>query len=80
MTFGYSMEIFRTHPNSKIIHTILLCIFCVVIVIKDRKYFFDKQSVHNFAAGAGFLSGEQDTAFTAVEKRFFGLVLYQPFF
>jgi len=42
MTFGYSMEIFRTHPNSKIIHTILLCIFCVVIVIKDRKYFFDK--------------------------------------
>jgi membrane protease YdiL (CAAX protease family) len=41
-TFGYSMEIFRTHPDSKLIHTLLLCIFCVVIVIKDRKFFFDK--------------------------------------
>jgi hypothetical protein len=40
----------------------------------------DKQSVHSFAAGAGFLSGEQDIAFTEVKQRFFGLVLYQPFF
>jgi len=41
---------------------------------------FDKQSIHSFAVGAGFLSGEQDIAFTEVEQRFFGLVLYQPFF
>jgi len=41
---------------------------------------FDKQSIHSFAAGAVFFSGEQDIAFTEVEQRFFGLVLYQPFF
>jgi hypothetical protein len=36
------MEIFRTHPDSKLIATVLLCISAAVIVIKDRKYFFDK--------------------------------------
>jgi len=40
----------------------------------------DKQSVHSFAVGAGFLSGEQDIAFTELDRRFFCLVLYQPFF
>jgi hypothetical protein len=42
LAFGYSMEVFRTHPDSKLIHTVLLCIFCVIIVIKDRKFFFEK--------------------------------------
>jgi membrane protease YdiL (CAAX protease family) len=42
MTFNFSMEIFRTHPDSKVIHTVLLLIICVVIVIKNRKFFFDK--------------------------------------
>jgi len=36
------MEIFRTHPDSKVIHTVLLLIFSVVIVIRERKFFFDK--------------------------------------
>jgi membrane protease YdiL (CAAX protease family) len=40
--FGYSMELFRTHPDSKIIHTVILIIVSTVIVIKDRKFFFDK--------------------------------------
>jgi membrane protease YdiL (CAAX protease family) len=39
---GYSMEIFQTHPDTKIIHTILLAVFSAVIVIRERKFFFDK--------------------------------------
>ncbi|MCL1928258.1 MAG: hypothetical protein FWG07_05640 [Treponema sp.] len=42
LVWGYTMEIFRTHPDSKIIHTILLIIFSAAIVIRDRKFFFDK--------------------------------------
>jgi len=42
LTFGYSMEVFRTHPDSKLIHTVLLMIFCVFLVIKERRFFFDK--------------------------------------
>jgi hypothetical protein len=42
LTWGYSMETFRTHPDSKVIHTILLLIFSVFIVIRERKFFFDK--------------------------------------
>jgi len=43
LAFGYSMEIFRTHPDSKVIDTVLLCIFCVVIVLREKKFFFDKR-------------------------------------
>ena len=39
----------------------------------------DRQIVHSPAAGAGFLMGSQDIPFTEVERRFFGLALYQPF-
>jgi membrane protease YdiL (CAAX protease family) len=42
MTFNFSMEIFPTHPDSKVIHTVLLCIFSVVIVLREKKFFFDK--------------------------------------
>jgi len=42
LVFGYSMELFRTHPDSKIIHTIILLIVSAIIVIKNRKFFFDK--------------------------------------
>ncbi|MCL1836756.1 MAG: hypothetical protein FWG46_04330 [Treponema sp.] len=42
LVFGFSMEIFRTHPDSKVIHTILLIIFSAVIVVRERKFFFDK--------------------------------------
>jgi len=37
-------EIFRTHPDGKLIQTGLLIIFCAVILIKDRKFFFDKKT------------------------------------
>ena len=36
------MEIFHTHPDSKVIHTVLLLIFSVVIVLREKKFFFDK--------------------------------------
>ncbi len=39
----------------------------------------DSQSVHSFAVGVGFLSGEQDIPFNEVERRFFVMALYQPF-
>jgi hypothetical protein len=39
-----------------------------------------EQSVHSLTAGAGFMSGDQNSPFTEVERRFFGLALYQPFF
>ena len=42
LLMGFSMEIFQTHPDSKVIHTVLLCIFSVIIVVKEKKYFFNK--------------------------------------
>jgi membrane protease YdiL (CAAX protease family) len=42
LLMGFSNEIFQTHPDSKIIQTILLIIFSVVIVLKEKKYFFNK--------------------------------------
>jgi hypothetical protein len=39
---GFSMEIFRTHPDTKVIHTVLLIIFCTVLVIKEKNFFFAK--------------------------------------
>jgi len=42
LVFGFSMELFCTHPDSKVIHTVILIIVATVIVIKDRRFFFDK--------------------------------------
>jgi membrane protease YdiL (CAAX protease family) len=39
---GYSNEIFQTHPDSKIIQTVLLLIFSTVLVWKEKAFFFDK--------------------------------------
>jgi hypothetical protein len=39
---GYSNEIFQTHPDSKIIQTVLLLIFSIVLVWKEKAFFFDK--------------------------------------
>lgn len=40
---GFFNEIFLTHPDSKIIQTILLLVLTVFIVIKDRDFFFKTQ-------------------------------------
>lgn len=42
ITSGLFNEIFATHPDSKIIQTILLLILSVVIIIKNPKLFFNK--------------------------------------
>ena len=40
----------------------------------------EEQTTHSPAAGIGFMLGEQDIPFDQVERRFFGMALYQPFF
>ncbi|MDR0447222.1 MAG: CPBP family intramembrane metalloprotease [Treponema sp.] len=42
LMFGFSNEVFRTHPDSKVIQTVLLIIFSAIIVIRERKFFFSK--------------------------------------
>ncbi|MCL2066397.1 MAG: CPBP family glutamic-type intramembrane protease [Treponema sp.] len=39
---NFSNEIFFTHPDAKIIQTLIFIAFAAVVVIKDKKYFFDK--------------------------------------
>ncbi len=45
ITAGYFNEIFNTHPDSKIIQTILLLIFAAVIVVKEKDFFFNRELV-----------------------------------
>ena len=42
LLMGFSMEIFQTHPDSKVIHTVVLLVFSAVVLIKEKKFFFDK--------------------------------------
>jgi len=39
---GFSNEVFQTHPDSKIIQTILLLIFSIILVFKNKAFFFSK--------------------------------------
>ena len=41
-TAGYFNEIFSTHPDSKIIQTVLLIVLAVVVVLKERDFFFKR--------------------------------------
>lgn len=45
ITAGYFNEIFATHPDSKIIQTILLLILASVIVLKERNFFFRQEFI-----------------------------------
>ncbi|NDV96911.1 CPBP family intramembrane metalloprotease [Dysgonomonas sp. 521] len=42
ITAGFFNELFAPHPDSKIIQTVLLCVLATVVVLKDKKFFFDK--------------------------------------
>ncbi len=42
ITAGYFNEIFATHPDSKVIQTVLLLVLAAFIVIKEKKFFFSK--------------------------------------
>ena len=39
---NFSNEIFFTHPDVKIIQTLLFIIFAAAVVLKDKEYFFNK--------------------------------------
>jgi len=39
---GFSNEVFQTHPDSKVIQTILLLIFSIIIICKEKTFFFSK--------------------------------------
>jgi len=39
----YFNEIFATHPDSKIIQTVLLLVLATILVLKDRKFFFGRE-------------------------------------
>ncbi len=43
ITAGYFNEIFATHPDSKIIQTIILLIFSVYLISKEKGLFFNKE-------------------------------------
>jgi membrane protease YdiL (CAAX protease family) len=40
---GFFNEIFSTHPDSKIIQTVLLLVLTIFLLIKDRDFFFQRQ-------------------------------------
>lgn len=43
LSANISNEIFATHPDSKVIQTVLLMLFAIIVLIKDRKMFFSKE-------------------------------------
>lgn len=50
ITAGFFNEIFATHPDSKIIQTVLLIVFAIFIVLKEKDFFFNTKliEVSNF--------------------------------
>lgn len=45
ITAGYFNEIFATHPDSKIIQTIVLFVLAIVIVSKEKNFFFQREYI-----------------------------------
>ena len=43
ITANLSNELFATHPDSKVIQTVVLLIVSIVVVLKERKLFFDRE-------------------------------------
>jgi len=39
---GFSNELFQTHPDSKIIQTVLLLILSIIIICREKEFFFSK--------------------------------------
>src|SRR5699024_7000458 len=44
---NFSAEMFMTDPDSKIIQTVLLLLLSLIIVVLDRKLFFNKPAIPN---------------------------------
>jgi len=49
ITAGYFNEIFATHPMSKVIQTGILIIFATLIVVNEKKFFFEKLITENMS-------------------------------
>lgn len=45
ITAGFFNEIFSTHPDSKIIQTVLLIVFAIFIVLKEKDFFFNAKLI-----------------------------------
>jgi len=43
ITAGVFNEMFQTHPDSKVIQTVLLLLMCVVVVARDREFFLKRE-------------------------------------
>lgn len=43
ITAGCFNELFRTHPDSKVIQTVLLLLLSIVVVMKDRNFFLQRE-------------------------------------
>ena len=43
ITTGCFNELFRTHPDSKIIQTVLLLLLSIVVVMRDRDFFLRRE-------------------------------------
>jgi len=54
---GYFNEIFATHPDSKVIQTGLLIIFAIVIVMREKDFFFSKTPKAQHPASVPFPLG-----------------------
>jgi membrane protease YdiL (CAAX protease family) len=55
ITAGYFNEIFATHPDSKIIQTVILLVVAAFVVVKERRLFFERGLTYIDAS-----SSEQD--------------------
>lgn len=42
-TANYFNELFATHPDSKVIQTVLLSIFCIFVIYKNKNFFFNRE-------------------------------------
>ena len=45
ITAGYFNEIFATHPDSKIIQTVLLIVLAFIIILKEKNFFFKTELI-----------------------------------
>ncbi|MBN1634805.1 MAG: CPBP family intramembrane metalloprotease [Ignavibacteria bacterium] len=46
LSANISNEIFATHPDSKVIQTVLLMFVAIIVLIKDKKMFFSKEVIN----------------------------------
>jgi len=53
ITAGLFKELFRTHPDSKVIQTGLMLVLAVIVVVKERPFFLKRKLSEPWPAGRG---------------------------